>query len=388
MILGAQDQVPTTIVLQHANVIDGVSSQPALDVTIVVRDGRIASIGSAPHDPASGQVIDLAGRWVLPGLIDAHTHVNTITAARTALDSGLTTVRILGVEHYVDIGLRELHRGGMFTIPEVVACGYQIRPDLPEQFILDHPTLSALRPKLSGTESIHLAVKANLDRGVDCIKLLATERAGTANTDPNKRTFSDQELKAAVRAAGGKRVAAHAHEAGGVEAAVRAGVHTIEHGTYVTDQTLAMMQKQGACFVSTVLAHRNGPPNPPAAMAARYAQMAPIRADAVRRASKQGVKLVVATDVFYGPPTPQKYLYEDVVEHTRLGIPVMDAIKAVTSTAAECIGIEKRTGSVRVGLEADLIIVDDNPLVNINTLGTVLAVINDGRMVKNTLAAR
>ena len=78
----------------------------------------------------------------------------------------------------------------------------------------------------------------------------------------------------------------------------------------------------------------------------------------------------------------------DVVEHTRLGIPVMDAIKAVTSTAEECIGIEKRTGSVRVGLEAHLIVVGDNPLVNINTLGTVLAVINDGRRVKNTLVAR
>jgi imidazolonepropionase-like amidohydrolase len=281
-------------VLQHANVIDGVSSQPALNVTIVVRDGKIAGIGSAPHDSASGhQVIDLAGRWVLPGLIDAHTHINTLAAARTALDSGLTTVRILGVEHYVDIGLRELHRGGMFTIPEVVACGYQIRPDLSEQFILDHPTLAALRPKLSGTENIQRAVRANVDRSVDCIKLLATEQAGTPNTDPNKRTFSDQELAAAVRAAGGKRVAAHAHEAGGVEAAVRAGVHTIEHGTYVTDQTLAMMQKQGTCFVSTVLAHRNAPPNPPAAMVARYAQMAPIRADAVRRASKHGVKLVV-----------------------------------------------------------------------------------------------
>jgi imidazolonepropionase-like amidohydrolase len=225
--LSAQDQGPPTIVLQHANVIDGVSSQPALDVTIVLRDGKIASIGPARYDATNAQVIDVAGRWVLPGLIDAHTHINSIAAARTALDSGLTTVRILGVEHYVDIGLRELHRGGMFTLPDVVACGYQIHPDLSEQFILDHPALMALRPKLSGTENIRRAITANLDRGVDCIKLLATGRAGTASSDPNKRTFSDTELEAAVRASGGKRVAAHAHEAGGVEAAVRAGVHTL-----------------------------------------------------------------------------------------------------------------------------------------------------------------
>jgi imidazolonepropionase-like amidohydrolase len=337
-ILYAQNQVPPTIVLQHANVIDGVSSQPALDVTIVLRDGKIASIGApSPNDSTGAHIIDLAGRWVLPGLIDAHTHVNTIAAANAALESGLTTVRITGSEHYVDIGLCELHRGGMFTIPDVVACGYQIRPDLSEQFILDHPA-----------------------------------------------------LKAAVRAAGRARVAARAHEAGGVEAAVRAGIHTLEHGTYVTDQMLALMKSQGTCFVSTVLAHRNFPPNlkPTPAMIARYEQMAPVRADAVRRASKHGVKIVIATDVYYGPPSPKRYLSEDVVEHTRLGIPVMDAIKGVTSTAAECIGIEKRTGSVRAGLEADLIVVNDNPLVNINTLGTVLAVINNGRLMKNTLAVR
>jgi imidazolonepropionase-like amidohydrolase len=222
------------------------------------------------------------------------------------------------------------------------------------------------------------------------IKVLATGRAGTITSDPNMRTFSDTELEAAVRASGGKRVAAHAHESAGVDAAVRAGIHTLEHGTYVTDQTLALMKRQGTCFVSTVLAHRNAPPNVnhEPAMVARYEQMAPFRADAVRRASKHGVKIVVATDVYYGPPSPKRYLFEDVVEHTRLGIPVMDAIKGVTSTAAECIGIEKRTGSVRAGLEADLIIVNDNPLVNINTLGTVLAVINDGRLVKNTLGVR
>jgi imidazolonepropionase-like amidohydrolase len=390
-VLAAQNQSPSTIVLQHANVIDGVSSQPALDVTIVLRDGKIASIGAAsPNDSTGAQIIDLAGRWVLPGLIDAHTHVNTISAATAALESGLTTVRVTGAEHYVDIGLRELHRSGMFTIPDIVACGHQIRPDMSEQFILDHPALAALRPKLSGEEGIGRAIKANLDRGVDCIKVLATERAGTSNTDPNKRTFSDSELKAAVRASGATRIAAHAHEAGGVEAAVRAGIHTLEHGTYVTDETLELMKKQGTCFVSTVLAHRNTPTNinPTPAMVARYEQMAPVRADAVRRASKHGVKLVVATDVSYGPPSPKRYLFEDVVEHARLGVSTMDAIKAVTSTAAECIGIEKRTGSVRVGLEADLIIVNDNPLVNINTLGTVLAVINNGRVVKNTLAVR
>jgi hypothetical protein len=169
-ILSAQNQAPPAIVLQHANVIDGVSSQPVLDVTIVLRDGKIASIGAlSPNGLTGAHIIDVGGRWVLPGLIDAHTHVNTIAAAKTALDSGLTTVRVLGSEHYVDIGLRELHRNGMFTIPDVVACGYQIHPDLSEQFILDHPKLMAFRPKLGGAENIGRAIKANLDRGVDCI---------------------------------------------------------------------------------------------------------------------------------------------------------------------------------------------------------------------------
>jgi imidazolonepropionase-like amidohydrolase len=140
---------------------------------------------------------------------------------KAALDSGVTTVRVLGVEHYKDVGLRELHRLGAVEIPEVIAAGYPIRPDMLQEFFLDFPSLFELSPKLAGASNIERVVKVNLDRDVEVIKVLATERAGVATADPNKRTFSDSELSAVVRAARGKKVAAHAHEAGGVKAAER-----------------------------------------------------------------------------------------------------------------------------------------------------------------------
>jgi imidazolonepropionase-like amidohydrolase len=326
---------------------------------------------------------------VLPGLIDGHTHIKTIAAAQLALASGATTVRILGVEHYTDVGLRELHRLGMSDIPDIVACGYQLRPDVMEQFFFDFPDLLALKPRLAGAANVQRVIKANLSRRVDCIKVLATERAGTANTDPTKRTFSDQDLVAIVRASGGKHVAAHAHEAAGVAAAVEAGAHTIEHGTYVTDQTLARMKGRGTCFVSTVLAGSVGAPDDPESLVRRRAEMAPIRRDTAQRASRSGVKFVIATDVDYMTPRMiQRRLYEDVIAHTRLGILPLDAIRAVTSTAADCIGIGGRTGAIRRGLEADLIVVDDDPLTDIETLRNAVVVINDGRVVRNTLTAR
>jgi imidazolonepropionase-like amidohydrolase len=125
------------LVLVHANVIDGTSDEVIQDVTIVLDKGRIASVGTTASIPEGSTVLDVGRRWVLPGYIDAHTHIDTYAKAQRAIATGVTTTRTMQVEYFADVGLRELHRRGLVDIPEILASGYQIRPDMFPGFFLD-----------------------------------------------------------------------------------------------------------------------------------------------------------------------------------------------------------------------------------------------------------
>src|SRR6185503_11403602 len=244
----SRNQAKNILVITHANLIDGISNAPLRDATVIVRDDRIERVATGNVDvPAGATVLDLKGRWLLPGFIDAHAHLADLGAARRALASGATTVRCLGVNHFVDIGFRELNHAGAADIPDVVAAGYHVRPRPAEEFFLDLPKMKDLMNGVTGSESIRKMVRAMIERGVDAIKIMATERAGLPDTDPRKRVFTDQELAAAVDEArkSGVYVAAHAHGDEGAASAVRAGVRSIEHGTYMSDATLALMKEQG-----------------------------------------------------------------------------------------------------------------------------------------------
>ena len=223
-------QGQSVILLRHANVIDGLSDQPIRDATVLVENGQIRSLGPGFEKPPSEAIaIDLAGRWLLPGLIDAHVHLvpdDPLKLARAMVDAGVTTIRTMGASsHFADVGIRELHRQGAKDLPEVVAAGYQIRPDIAvaaETFLLDFPQLTSItRPKVSGPDNVRRLVQANVQHGVNLIKVLATERAGTPETDPRQQTFTEQEMVAIVDEArkSGLPVAAHAH---GDEAAAAA----------------------------------------------------------------------------------------------------------------------------------------------------------------------
>jgi imidazolonepropionase-like amidohydrolase len=150
----------------------------------------------------------------------------------------------MGVAHFVDVGMRELHQAGSADIPRVVAAGYQIRPDLAEAYeglFLDFPTMSGLVAGVRGPDNLRHVVRLLAQHHVDVIKIFASERAGTPQTDPLKRTFSDEEVRAVVEEArrAGLSVAAHAHTNEASRGAVLAGVHSIEHGTDLSDETLA-----------------------------------------------------------------------------------------------------------------------------------------------------
>ena len=225
--LQSQAQGPPSLVITHANVIDGISAAPIKDATVLIRNGRIESIVSGKAGlPSGATILDLKGRWLLPGFVDAHGHLADLTAARRALASGATTVRCLGVNHFVDIGMRELNHAGAADIPDVVAAGYHVRPRPAEEFFLNVPKMKDLMGGVSGTESVRRLVRAMIERGAGVIKIMATERAGLPDTDPRKRVFTDEELAAAVDEArkSGVYVAAHAHGDEGAAAAVRAGV--------------------------------------------------------------------------------------------------------------------------------------------------------------------
>jgi imidazolonepropionase-like amidohydrolase len=382
----------TQLVITRANVIDGVSNLPVLNATIFVRDGKIEDVVPGPASILAGAtVIDLKGRWLLPGFQDAHAHIANLAAARLALNSGVTTARCLGVNHFVDLGIRELNHAGVSDLPDIIGAGYHVRPRPAEELFIDLPKLKDLMGRqASGTDNVRRLVRAQIERGVNVIKTMGTERAGLPDTDPRKRVFTDEELAAIVDEARKANiyVAAHAHGDEGAAAAVRAGVRSIEHGTWLSDETLKAMKERGTYFVPTIATVADliepGGDYDNALLAIRGRAMLPRLRETAERAWKMGIKLVAGTDTGYGPNSNRR-MPDEIIELTKIGLPPMDAIKAGTSAAAECFGVEKRTGTIRRGLEADLIVVERDPLADIRNLQDVLLVVNNGKVVVNRL---
>ena len=377
------------IALTNASVVNVRTGAVLRNATVVLRGGRIESVGTAAA-PSGVRAIDLRGRHVVPGLIDAHVHIGGTAQMRAALESGVTTARSAGVSHYVDVGLRELVRKGSVAGPDMIAAGYHVRPAPAAELFIDFPDLGDLMGGPSTADSLRRIVRANLSRGVDWIKTNATERAGTPDTDPRRQLYSQEELRILVVEAGARNipVMAHAHGAEGADAAVRAGVRSIEHGTYLTDDTLQMMAKQGTYFDPTAdivgdLTEPGGDYDH-AALKRRGEMMRPILMSAIGRAAKLGVKIVAGSDTGYGPNSIARVSREAVVL-VEAGLTPLQALQAATITNAEMLRLEKQIGVVESGFEADVLVVDGNPLDNIRTLLDPLLVISNGRLALDRL---
>jgi imidazolonepropionase-like amidohydrolase len=380
--------------LTGATVLDGTGGAPRRGLSLLVRDGRLARI--APDvGAAEGETIDLGGRFVLPGLIDAHVHVDSPEAALKALHSGVTTARLLGDGGLQGPGLRDLIRAGHVPGPELQVSGPHVRTRLGSAFFMAFPQFGRLMEGgLRGPETVAEVVRELLQRGVDVIKVSASERAGLAGTDPRKPELTEDEIRAAVTEAAsrGKFVAAHSHSRAGCAAAVRAGVRSLEHGTYADDATLDMMKARGTFLVPTLaamspLADPSGQGADAVTLQIRTHHMAPVVCAMVRRARSRGVVIVASTDGSYadGDETGEMRVPHDLERMLGCGLTPAEAVAAATVNGARLLGIEGRTGRVAEGLEADLIVVDRNPLDDVTALFEPLLVLTDGRVALNRL---
>jgi imidazolonepropionase-like amidohydrolase len=379
--------------LVNATLIDGTGAAPRAGVTINVRDGKIMAISATAPAQADGvRRIDLGGRYLLPGLIDAHAHIESPAAALRALKSGVTTARVLGDNYRQAIGTRDLVRAGHAPGPELLVSPGHIRPKPGLAFFMVYPQFGdAINGELRGPERIAEATRALIAEGADVIKVGASERAGLASTDPRKPELTEDEMRAAVTEAAkkGLYVAAHAHGREGAANAVRAGVRSIEHGTWLDDETLAEMKRRGTFFVPTLavmspLGDPQGNSADDVALQLRtQSMMGPLRA-AVRKARDLGVTVAAATDGSYADKDDTgriRIAHEIAMLREHGGFTALESITAATQSSAQVLGIDSRTGTIRVGLEADLVVYDGDPLTEGKTFFDPRLVISDGGVV-------
>lgn len=387
-VAGAQD-----LDLVNATLVDGTGAAPRPGVTISIRGGRIASVSGSPPAAAHGaRRIDLAGRYVLPGLIDAHAHIESPAAALRALQSGVTTARVLGDTNFQALGTRDLVRRGHFAGPELIVSPGHIRPKPGLAFFMAYPQFGdAIGGELRGPDRIAEATRAFIAKGADVIKVGASERAGLPDTDPRKLELTEDEMRAAVNEAAKKGlfVAAHAHARDGIANAVRAGVRSIEHGTWVDEGTLAEMKRRGTFFVPTLavmspLAEPRGHSDDDITLQLRTPYMfAPLKS-AVRRAHALGVQIAASTDGTYNDRDDTgrvRVAHEIALFRELAGMSPLESITAATQNGARVLGIESRTGTIRAGLEADLVVYEGDPLASSEMLFEPRIVVSDGRIV-------
>lgn len=356
---------------------------------VLVADGRILSVGPDAAVPAGIETIEAEGRFVLPGLIDAHTHADRLSEVRRALESGVTTLRSASVGSYRDVAIGRLVSEGVLAGPDYLGAGVFVTPNLGEARLASE-SLFGLPPELATEEDLRHLVRVNAESGVRAVKTRATERAGLPDTDPRKQVFTESQLRAIVEeaAALGLPVLCHAHGDEGARAAVRAGVASIEHGTFLTEETLRLMKERGTALVPTYttlvdLDEPGGDYDHPV-LDLRADFMIPRMEETLRMAREIGVRVVAGADTGYGPESVSRIGVE-VANFAKLGFTPIEAIRSATLYAAELLRIEEDTGTIEPGKEADLIVVPENPLENPSIMQDVVAVVSNGRVALNRL---
>jgi imidazolonepropionase-like amidohydrolase len=403
-------------VIWCGRLIDPKSLQTLTEMTIIVQGNEISEIDKGYAKPEAGdRSIDCRSRTVMPGLIDCHVHVESETSPRAfenemkrnpadyaflsvgyaekTLMAGFTTVRDVGGSG-VNISLRNAINRGMVKGPRIFTSGKSLsstgghgdptnglRNDLmgdpgPKEGVVNSP------------DDCRKAVRMRYKEGADLIKVLATGGVLSLEKDGAGAQLSEEELRVIVQTAKdyGMKVAAHAHGAEGIKRAIRAGVASIEHGTYMDDEAMELFKKYGTWYVPTIIAGKSvadsakKPGYFPEIIAGKAAAVGPLIQNTFAKAYKSGVKIAFGTDA--GVYAHGKNWLE-FVYMTEAGMPPLEAIRAATLSAAELIGISDRTGTIEKGKLADIIAVDGDPLQHIEAMGNVKFVMKDGVVYKN-----
>jgi imidazolonepropionase-like amidohydrolase len=404
-----------TIVVRAGRVLDVESGRYLADRAIRIEDGRIASI--TPWRAASwsaGRLIDWSAYTVLPGLIDLHTHVVgdissadvaaplSSSAARDALvgaahakrtlDAGFTTVRDVGTYRaHVDVALRNAVNAGLVDGPRMYVSGAYVTvtggggevTGLPEGTVVP---AEMRRGVADNADEVRARVRELLAGGADFIKVIATGAVFTSGTTPSAPEYSEEEIRAAVEEAAkaGTFVAAHAHGAEGIKNAVRAGVRTIEHGSYLDDEGIALMVKHGTWLVADVyngdytedVGTRDGWPEE---ILRKNRETTDIQRENFAKAVRAGVRIGFGTDAGIFPHGENARQFAYMVKY---GMTPLGAIRSATIDAAASLGRSQELGSIATGKFADLIAVSGDPLADVTRLEHVVGVIKLGRQVR------
>ena len=355
---------------------------------VLVGDGRILAVG-ADAPPAGVETLDVTGKFVLPGFIDAHTHATQLSQVRRALESGATTLRSASVGSYRDVAIGRMVAAGHLAGPDYLGAGVFVTPRIGEARLASE-SLYGISDDIRSDEDLRMLVRVNAENGVRAVKTRATERAGLPDTDPRKQVFSEAQLRAVVEeaAALGIPVLCHAHGDEGARAAVLAGVASIEHGTFLTRETLQLMAERGTALVPTYttlvdLDEPGGDYDHPV-LTLRADFMVPRMEQTMRMAQELGVRLITGSDTSYGPESVSRIGVE-VANFVKVGLSPIEAIRGATLYSAELLGIADETGVIEPGKEADLIVVVEDPLENIAAIQDVVAVVSNGRLAVNRL---
>jgi imidazolonepropionase-like amidohydrolase len=409
----------STIAIRTGRVLDVVSGRYVERAVLLVRDGRVeAALAADEALPDGVEVLDLEGLTVLPGFIDTHSHLvgevqtagvpGTTTSpaqeallgvrhARETLRAGFTSVRDVGsFRAFVDCALRDAIDAGDVEGPRMQCAGAFITAPWGGGDVVGLAHDIALPPDLrfgivTGPEQVRERVRRLLIGGADLIKCIATGAVLTRGGVPGAPELGEDELRAAVEEAGyyGRFVAAHAHAAEGARRAIRAGVRSIEHGSYLDDETLAMMADAGT-FLSLDLydgiwaLEEGGADDWPVETQRKLRESQDAGETLVRRALDAGVRITYGTD---SGVYPHALVARQFAVYVRCGMSPLDAIRSATIVAAECMGWADRIGALEPGRFADLVAVEGDPLTDVTVLERPVVVVKGGSVVRHDRVA-